>query len=83
MRMRKIAVALVLVTLLPSSAAAQLSANERYKAEQVARIQAEVMAEEQATQRRSRLDSGKSLCPSMRRGWDDANESRYYRRSQR
>ncbi len=82
-----VALSLVLATWLPSSSAAQLSSSERYKAEQVARIQARAMAEEQAKQRRSRLDSAQSLCRGRGRVWDDANEScgesRYYRRSQR
>lgn len=70
-----VAVALVLATWQPLSAAAQLSSSERYKAEQVARIQAKAMAEEQAKQRRSRLDSAKSRCRGTGRVWDDANES--------
>lgn len=79
MHMHKIALAtalsLVLATWLPSLAAAQLSPSERYKAEQVARIQAKAMAEEQAKQRRSRLDLAKTRCRGPEREWDFANEA--------
>lgn len=82
-----VALSLLLTAWLPSSAAAQLSSSERYRAEQVARIQAKATAEEQAKQRRSRLDSAKSRCRGTGRVWDDANEScgesRYFRPSQR
>lgn len=81
------AVTLVLATSLPLSATAQLSPSERYKAEQVARIQARANAEEQAKQRRSRLDSAKSLCRGPYREWDHANEAcvegRFFRRPKR
>lgn len=79
-----VALSLVIATWSPSAVVAQLSSSERYKAEQLARIQAKADTEEQARQRRSRLDSAKAACPGPYRTWDYANEacveSRFFRR---
>lgn len=80
----KAAFAVALSIALTSPAAGQLKSAERYKAEQLARIQAKADAEEQARQRRSRLESAKSACQGPYRTWDYANEacveSRFFRR---
>ncbi|MHC9420574.1 hypothetical protein ACYZX9_18450 [Sphingomonas citri] len=75
MHNHKAALAVALSIVLASPAAGQLTSAERYKAEQLARIQATADAEEQARARRSRLDAAESLCRSSGRKWDDVTKT--------